>query len=139
MSFGNPPVPWSELERLLSARPRRHGPSKGHPFPGDGSASPAWSRKRSAYQPPEQHPRLAAAVPFAELHTHSSFSFLDGASQPEELVEEAATLGLEALALTDHDGLYGVVRFAEAARELNVRTVFGAELSLGLSGPQNGV
>lgn len=139
MSFGNPPVPWSELERLLSGRPRRDGSCKGHPFPGDGSDSPAWSRKRSAYQPPEQHPRLAAAVPFAELHTHSSFSFLDGASQPEELVEEAATLGLEALALTDHDGLYGVVRFAEAARELNVRTVFGAELSLGLSGPQNGV
>ena len=47
---------------------------------------------------------------------HSNFSFLDGASQPEELAEEAARLGLEALALTDHDGLYGVVRFAEAAR-----------------------
>ena len=50
---------------------------------------------------------------------------------PEELVEEAARLDLRAIALTDHDGLYGVVRFAEAARELDMRTVFGAELSLG--------
>jgi error-prone DNA polymerase len=70
-------------------------------------------------------------VPYAELHTHSAFSFLDGASTPEELATEAARLGLRAIALTDHDGLYGVVRFAEAARELSMRTVFGAELSLG--------
>jgi len=69
-------------------------------------------------------------VPYAELHAHSAFSFLDGASTPEELVSEAARLGLRAIALTDHDGLYGVVRFAEAARELGMRTVFGAELSL---------
>ncbi len=53
---------------------------------------------------------------YAELHVHSNFSFLDGASHPEELVAEGARLGLGALALTDHDGLYGVVRFAEAAR-----------------------
>ncbi|HXV92793.1 MAG TPA: error-prone DNA polymerase, partial [Pseudonocardia sp.] len=57
----------------------------------------------------------------------------------EELVEQAARLGLDAIALTDHDGMYGVVRFAEAAAELGVRTVFGAELSLGLTAPQNGV
>ena len=55
------------------------------------------------------------AVPYAELHCHSNFSFLDGASHPEALAEEAARLGLETLALTDHDGLYGIVRFAEAA------------------------
>ena len=78
-------------------------------------------------------------VPYAELHCHSNFSFLDGASHPEELVEEADRLGLEALALTDHDGFYGVVRFAEAARVIGLPTVFGAELSLGLSAPQNGV
>jgi error-prone DNA polymerase len=77
--------------------------------------------------------------PYAELHCHSNFSFLDGASHPEELVEEAARLGLDAIAITDHDGMYGAVRFAEAARELGVRTVFGAELSLGLRAPQNGV
>ncbi|MFC4124845.1 error-prone DNA polymerase [Nocardia rhizosphaerae] len=75
--------------------------------------------------------RPAATVPYAELHVHSAYSFLDGASQPEELVEEAVRLGLEALALTDHNGFYGTVRFAEAAREWGMPTVFGAELSLG--------
>ena len=68
---------------------------------------------------------------YAELHAHSAFSFLDGASQPEELAVEAHRLGLEALALTDHDGLYGVVRFAEAARRLGLPAVIGAELTLG--------
>ncbi|GAB3085349.1 error-prone DNA polymerase [Isoptericola nanjingensis] len=67
---------------------------------------------------------------YAELHAHSAFSFLDGASHPEELAAEGARLGLEALALTDHDGLYGVVRFAEAARKVGLPTVFGAELHL---------
>ncbi|HEX6674353.1 MAG TPA: PHP domain-containing protein, partial [Actinomycetes bacterium] len=71
-----------------------------------------------------------AGIPYAELHCHSNFSFLDGASHPEELVGEAARLGLEALALTDHEGMYGVVRFAEAARAAGLRTVFGAELGL---------
>src|SRR5699024_11816113 len=67
---------------------------------------------------------------YAELHAHSAFSFLDGVSQPEELVAEAARLGLSAISITDHDGLYGVVRFAEAAQKLRMPTVYGAELSL---------
>ncbi|HXQ19641.1 MAG TPA: error-prone DNA polymerase [Acidimicrobiales bacterium] len=75
---------------------------------------------------------------YAELHAHSNFSFLDGAAHPEELVAEASRLGLCALALTDHDGLYGVVRFAEAARRVGLPTVFGAELTLGLTRRQNG-
>jgi error-prone DNA polymerase len=79
------------------------------------------------------------AAAYAELHCHSNFSFLDGASHPEELVAEAVALGLEALALTDHDGMYGVVRFAEAASAAGLPTVFGTELSLGLTRPQNGV
>jgi error-prone DNA polymerase len=76
---------------------------------------------------------------YAELHAHSNFSFLDGASPPEALAVEAARLGLSALALTDHDGCYGVVRFAEAARRLGLPSVFGAELTLGLPRRQNGV
>ncbi len=76
---------------------------------------------------------------YAELHAHSNFSFLDGASHPEELVHEAARLGLGALALTDHNGLYGVVRFAEAARARGLPTVLGAELTLDLGRPQHGV
>src|SRR5690606_26010717 len=67
---------------------------------------------------------------YAELHCHTNFSFLDGASHPEELVEEAGRLGLAALAVTDHDGLYGVVRFARAARAIGLPTVFGAELTV---------
>jgi error-prone DNA polymerase len=77
-------------------------------------------------------------VPYAELHCHSNFSFLDGASHPEELVSEAARLGLDALALTDHDGLYGVVRFAETARALGVPSVFGSELTLVEGGRSKG-
>ncbi len=72
----------------------------------------------------------ARAGGYAELHCHTNFSFLDGASHPEDLVEEAVRLRLDALAVTDHDGLYGVVRFAEVARELSLPTVFGAELTL---------
>ena len=95
------------------------GPSAGPPtMPewADGGDSPAWSRKRSAYQAPADVAWRAGTVPYAELHCHTNFSFLDGASHPEELAEEAARLGLEALAVTDHDGFYGIVRFAEAAR-----------------------
>ncbi|CAM3125077.1 Error-prone DNA polymerase [Stackebrandtia soli] len=67
---------------------------------------------------------------YAELHCHSHFSFSDGADSPESLVAEAVRLGLTGLALTDHNGYYGVVQFAEAAREAGLPTVFGAELTL---------
>ena len=67
---------------------------------------------------------------YAELHAHSNFSFLDGASHPQRLVERAAELGYEALAVTDHDGFYGLVKFWSAAREVGLPAVYGAELSL---------
>ncbi|GAA3094503.1 error-prone DNA polymerase [Pseudonocardia yunnanensis] len=137
MGFNNPDMPWRELEATLSGRPRDGASLTGGPEV-DGGDSPAWSRKREPYTPPEL-PEPQNRVPYAELHCHSNFSFLDGASHPEELVEQAARLGLDAIALTDHDGMYGVVRFAEAAAELGVGTAFGAELSLGLTAPQNGV
>lgn len=76
---------------------------------------------------------------YAELHCHSSFSFLDGASDPEELVAVALRRGLSALAITDHGGLYGAVRFAEAARSLGLPSVFGAEVTLGSSEERSGV
>src|SRR3984957_6353071 len=75
---------------------------------------------------------------YAELHAHSGFSFLDGASDPEELVAEAVRLGLAGLALTDHHGLYGVVRFAEAARAVGLPTVFGTEVTLAPAGSRTG-
>ncbi len=140
MGWSNPPIPWSEFERGLSDLTR---PGSAPPVGADGGDSPAWSYKRAPYQPPVDAPVRAstlATVQYAELHAHSSFSFLDGASMPESLAEEAARLGLHALALTDHDGLYGIVRMAEAAAKIGTTaTIFGAELSLGLSGPQNGV
>ncbi len=84
--------------------------------------------------------RQGIRVPYAELHCHSNFSFLDGASHPEELVDEAVRLGLDALALTDHGGLYGIVRFAEAARRVGMPTVIGTELTLSPgSSPRTGV
>ena len=67
---------------------------------------------------------------YAELHCHSNYSLLDGASHPEELVVHAAELGLPALALTDHDAVYAAPRFIRAAREHGVQPVLGAELTL---------
>src|SRR5512133_2584903 len=67
---------------------------------------------------------------FVELHCHSAYSFLDGASHPEELAARAAELGYEALALTDHDGVYGSLEFAYAAKAFGVRPITGAEVSL---------
>ena len=67
---------------------------------------------------------------YVELHCHSSYSFLDGASQPEELAIRAAELGYEALALTDHDGVYGSLEFAHAAKFFGVRPITGAEVTL---------
>jgi error-prone DNA polymerase len=67
---------------------------------------------------------------YAELHCHSSFSLLDGASNPEELVATAKELGLSALALTDHDDLGGIVRFSEAAKEIDFAAIIGAEITL---------
>jgi error-prone DNA polymerase len=69
-------------------------------------------------------------VKYVELHCHSSYSFLDGASLPEEIAVRAAELGYEALALTDHDGLYGSLEFAHAAKAFGVRPITGAELTL---------
>ncbi|BBZ49323.1 error-prone DNA polymerase [Mycobacterium heidelbergense] len=124
VGWSNGPPSWAEMERVLDSKPRHAGAPE---LPEDGPLS----RRRAAYHPPDDARPARSSVAYAELHAHSAFSFLDGASTPEELVEEAARLGLRALALTDHDGLYGAVRFAEAAAELDLRTVFGAELSLG--------
>ncbi|MGH3073567.1 MAG: PHP domain-containing protein, partial [Gaiellales bacterium] len=67
---------------------------------------------------------------YPELHAHSCFSFLDGASQPDELAARAAALGYDAVALTDHDGLSGSLAFAQAAREVGVRPITGCEVTL---------
>jgi len=68
--------------------------------------------------------------PYTELHCHSHFSLLDGASSPADLVARAAALGMTALALTDHDAVYGAPAFVRAARAAEVRPILGAELTL---------
>jgi len=67
---------------------------------------------------------------YAELHAHSNFTLLDGGSHPEELIDRAKALGLAGVALTDRDGLYGAVRFAQAGREADIPAIAGAELTL---------
>src|SRR4051794_12368260 len=67
---------------------------------------------------------------FAELCARSSFSFLEGASHPEELVKRAQELGLSAIAITDRDGLYGVARAHSEAKKIGQPLIIGAELSL---------
>jgi len=74
--------------------------------------------------------RAMPAPPYAELHAHTSFSFLDGARRPADLVARAVELGSRALAATDRQGLYGVVRFATAAEEAGLHPVIGVEVEL---------
>src|SRR5216117_2983502 len=67
---------------------------------------------------------------YAELHCHSAYSFLDGASPPDELLAEAHRLGIPALALTDKNGIYGSLAFAHAAQPLGLQAITGAEVTL---------
>jgi error-prone DNA polymerase len=77
---------------------------------------------------------MAAAPRYAELHAWSNFTFLEGSSHPEELVEAAAAAGLAGIALTDRDGLYGAVRFAKAAKERKLQAICGVELTIETAG-----
>ena len=67
---------------------------------------------------------------YAPLWCKSNFSFLEGASHPDELVEEALRFGLPALALTDRDGVYGVVRAHVRAREVGLKLIIGSEITI---------
>ena len=149
MGWNNPPLPWHELERRLSWGDKG-GESVGDRGPDTGERDSAVPRPvtRLPANRGDRVERGGHASPepaWAELHCHSSYSFLDGASSPDDLVAEAAALGLQALAITDHDGMYGVPQFAQAAARftqqtgVKLGTVFGAELSLELPAGQNGV
>jgi len=74
---------------------------------------------------------MGAAGAYVELHAHSYYSLLDGVPSPEALVARAAELGMPALALTDHDALYGAPHFALAAEQTGIKPIFGTELTLG--------
>ncbi|WP_129668568.1 error-prone DNA polymerase [Phytoactinopolyspora endophytica] len=132
MGWHNPNIPWREFERALSW---------GSGWRSDGEKLPREVREVNAAPGLPKYTGPA----WAELHCHSAYSFLDGASEPEALAVEAIMQGVETLAITDHDGMYGVVRFAEAVRDVceqsgrELRTAFGAELSLELRARQAGV
>ncbi|NHC23550.1 error-prone DNA polymerase [Nocardioides sp. IC4_145] len=133
MGWNNPTMPWAELERRLSGRPDLS------------SEAPISRRKRRPKQTDVAAPD-GPVVPYAELHCHSSYSFLDGASSPDQLVLEAIRLGLDSLAITDHDGFHGAPLFAETAQvnaapsgRSGLRTAYGSELSLDLGRSQQGV
>ena len=142
MDWDNPPVSWREFERRLSwsgqgSEDGGHGQDSegnegnegsGHCQAGEAAAPvtrlptrPAGgaSRANQATSRADRAEGADQAGPaWAELHCHSSYSFLDGASSPGDLVARAAELGLRALAITDHDGMYGVPQFAQAATRL---------------------
>ncbi|MGP9709931.1 error-prone DNA polymerase [Brachybacterium sp. AOP24-D1-21] len=115
--FLGPPA-WKDLEAILSDRPAE-------------VVSPPVVIEHTGQVTDDAY-RPERTVDYAELHAHSHFSFLDGASSPEDMAAQAARLGLGAITLVDHDGLPGAVRFAKAAAEAGIATVFGAELTLGL-------
>ncbi|MDJ0665575.1 MAG: PHP domain-containing protein, partial [Acidimicrobiia bacterium] len=69
-------------------------------------------------------------VRYAELHSHTNMSFLDGASHPAEMVELAAELGYTALGVTDHDGFRGVAKVHQAARQTGLPIVYGTEVGM---------
>jgi len=134
MGWDNPPVTWRELERRLSWNVTRLPPGPGE---APGTGRPDGGRDPDHVTPAGHREDVP---PWAELHCHSSYSFLDGASSPAELVAEACRQGVRALAITDHDGMYGVAQFAQAAARqaeqtgIALQTVFGAELSARHSG-----
>src|SRR6266704_2417009 len=145
MGWDNPPVPWREFERRLSWRQGGKAAKSGDA--GDNSPVtplpvtrlPAANRDSAEAGTTAHRTGNRRPVPWAELHCHSSYSFLDGASDRSDLMGEAARLGLTAIAITDHDGMYGVPQFAQAATRFkssdsglgsDLATVFGAELSL---------
>src|SRR3954452_12458969 len=90
-----------------------------------------WWPRSSALSPDSVRLRCEHVfVPYVELHAHSAFSFLDGASLPDELAAAAAELGYEAMALTDHNGVSGSMEFAGAARPFGLRARHGGEMGL---------
>ncbi|APT84111.1 error-prone DNA polymerase [Corynebacterium aquilae] len=116
-------VSWREINDLLSGK--NIGPLVPIEHLGKGDKTTSSTHKRASGGADARGPR------FAELHAYSSYCFMKGASSPEEFIEQASILGLEAIALIDIDGFYGAARTAEAAAEFGVNTVYGVELTLG--------
>ena len=130
MGWNNPPVPWAEFERKLSGGGRTPDAEPSGP-----GAAPSQTKLRNPPGCRNPRPRrdhgagaLRRTARPLELQLPRRRLLPRGAA-----AQESARLGLHALALTDHDGMYGIVRMAEAAEKYDGATVFGAELSLGLA------
>ena len=106
----------------------RDAEQRGSPRRIDGQVANAQIHARQTPSPRAVLHRMT--TPYAELHCHSNFSFLDGASPVEDLVARAIEVGLTGLAITDHGGLYGVVRFATEAEAAGIRPILGVEIEL---------
>lgn len=115
---GGSQLSWSRIERILSGRPS--------PTP-----VPVYDAPEKVDEQRRESSKAASRIAFADLHATSCYCFLDGASEPEEMVERAVELGLEALAVVDKDGFYGLMKFAEAAALQELPTVYGVQLSIG--------
>src|SRR6476659_8468093 len=104
------------------------------PMAATSSSSPSWTRAAGFASgidaAPGREAEEAALMEYTELHCHSAYSFLDGASDPAELAATAASLGHEALALTDHDNVCGAMEFAHACKGVGVRPIIGCELTV---------
>jgi error-prone DNA polymerase len=100
----------------------------GKPHLADGARKERLRRREYA------RPADRARTPYAELHAASAFSFLDGASLPEDLVARAVELALPAVALVDRNGVYGAPRFYKAAREAGLKAIVGAEVVIDSAG-----
>lgn len=114
MGWSHGPASWAQINAILS----------GQTPPGLDTTRPA------PPQPPPQPTRGHSTVAFTELRAHTNYSFLHGAAEPEELVAAAAALGHSAVSVCDRDGLYGVMRLADAATAAGLPTIIGAELTL---------
>jgi error-prone DNA polymerase len=117
----------------------RHTPASPQPLPSVPRGRAGARDGTSAATPLPAGPGEQGRPGYVELHAHSAYSFLDGASLPEELAARAAELGYDALALTDHDGVYGSLEFAHACKHLGLRAITGAEVTVaggvGSTGP----
>ncbi len=109
-----------------SRAPNTRSPGTPVCHPNDAHQTPATRERTSVLIRGDRE----AESEYVELHASSAFSFLEGGSQPEALVERAAALGYSALALADRNGLYGVARFHTAAKRLGIRAHIGAEIAV---------
>ncbi|HKF43307.1 MAG TPA: PHP domain-containing protein, partial [Thermoanaerobaculia bacterium] len=117
--------PDSPPSRNLGVPSREEGPSDASLIVAAGARKELLKRRDAKLDTRHRGPR-----PYAELRVASAFSFLDGSSLPEDLVEQSANLGLPAVALVDRNGVYGAPRFFKAAKAAGIKPLVGAEVTL---------